>query len=55
MEIKQEYIDKLNKLSPKEKQLAVSILTEFSKTGKSELFNKLKFDVDYSDYEEILF
>ena len=53
MEIKQEYIDKLNKLSPKEKQLAVSILTEFSKTGKSELFNKLKFDVDYSDYEEI--
>lgn len=53
MEIKQEYIDRLNKLSPKEKQLAVSILTEFSKTGKSELFNKLKFDVDYSDYEEI--
>ena len=42
-------LDALNKLSTKEKEVALSILQQFSKEGKSKLFEDLK----YADYKEI--
>lgn len=39
----------LDQLSPEEKELAMSILREYSETGQSEIFEDLK----YSDFEEI--
>ena len=41
--------EQLNKLSPEEKKIALSILEQYAKDGSSDIFNNLV----YSDYEEI--
>lgn len=45
----EKYKDRINKLPPKDKEVVLNILKEYSSTGKSETFAKLL----YADYKEI--
>ena len=42
-------LDELNTLSEEERKVALQILNQFSKEGKSDIYN----DILYADYEEI--